>query len=121
MQNASAMPVRFARLVTDRKQRVASMSSARFSCRLRRSTAISTSIEGAVGIIDGVQSVEVGIADATVRVTYDDTRVELVDQEGHRGAGLRRIRLTEALPLPCGGSSWKATFEAVSPPRGVNP
>ena len=36
-----------------------------------------TSIEGAVGIIDGVQSVEVGIADATVRVAYDDARVEL--------------------------------------------
>ena len=36
-----------------------------------------TSIEGAVGIIDGVQSVEVGIADATVRVAYDDSRVEL--------------------------------------------
>ena len=36
-----------------------------------------TSIEDAVGIIDGVQSVEVAIADATVRVAYDDDRVEL--------------------------------------------
>ncbi len=36
-----------------------------------------TSIEGAVGIIDGVQTVEVAIADATVKVAYDDSRVEL--------------------------------------------
>ena len=36
-----------------------------------------TSIEGAVAIIDGVQSVEVAIADATVKVAYDDARVEL--------------------------------------------
>jgi copper chaperone len=35
------------------------------------------SIEGAVGMLDGVQSVEVAIADATVRVAYDDARVEL--------------------------------------------
>jgi copper chaperone len=36
-----------------------------------------TSIEGAVGIIEGVQAVEVAIADATVKVAYDDSRVEL--------------------------------------------
>jgi copper chaperone len=36
-----------------------------------------TSIEGAVGNIDGVQSVEVAIADATVKVAFDDARVEL--------------------------------------------
>jgi copper chaperone len=35
------------------------------------------SIEGAVGALDGVESVDVGIADATVRVAYDDSRVEL--------------------------------------------
>jgi len=35
------------------------------------------SIEGAVGALDGVESVDVGIADATVRVAYDDTRVDL--------------------------------------------
>ena len=36
-----------------------------------------TSIEDAVGIIEGVQAVEVAIADATVKVAYDDSRVEL--------------------------------------------
>ena len=36
-----------------------------------------SSIEGAVAALDGVQSVEVAIADATVRVDYDDARVEL--------------------------------------------
>ena len=35
------------------------------------------SIEGAVRALDGVESVDVGIADATVRVAYDDSRVEL--------------------------------------------
>jgi len=35
------------------------------------------SIEGAVGALDGVESVDVGIADATVRVAYDDSRLEL--------------------------------------------
>ncbi|MGH8870998.1 MAG: cation transporter [Acidimicrobiia bacterium] len=35
------------------------------------------SIEGAVGALDGVDSVKVAIADATVRVSYDDARVEL--------------------------------------------
>lgn len=35
------------------------------------------SIEGAVGALDGVESVDVGIADATVRVAYDDSRVDL--------------------------------------------
>ena len=35
------------------------------------------SIEDAVGTLDGVQSVEVAIADATVRVAYDDALVEL--------------------------------------------
>jgi copper chaperone len=35
------------------------------------------SIEDAVGAIDGVRSVEVAIADATVRVSYDDARVDL--------------------------------------------
>ena len=35
------------------------------------------SIEDAVGTLDGVHSVEVAIADATVRVAYDDARVEL--------------------------------------------
>jgi len=36
-----------------------------------------SSIEGAVSALDGVQSVEVAIADATVRVDYDDARVEV--------------------------------------------
>jgi copper chaperone len=36
-----------------------------------------TSIEGAVGALDGVESVEVAIADATVRVSFDDDRVEV--------------------------------------------
>jgi copper chaperone len=36
-----------------------------------------TSIEDAVRIIDGVQSVEVAISDATVKVAYDDARVDL--------------------------------------------
>jgi copper chaperone len=35
------------------------------------------SIEGAVGALEGVESVDVAIADATVRVSYDDTRIEL--------------------------------------------
>ncbi len=35
------------------------------------------SIEGAVGALDGVESVEVAIADATVQVSYDDQRLEL--------------------------------------------
>jgi len=35
------------------------------------------SIEGAVAALEGVESVDVGIADATVRVAYDDTRVDL--------------------------------------------
>jgi copper chaperone len=35
------------------------------------------SIEGAVGALEGVESVDVAIADATVRVWYDDTRIEL--------------------------------------------
>jgi copper chaperone len=35
------------------------------------------SIEGAVTALEGVESVDVGIADATVRVAYDDTRVDL--------------------------------------------
>lgn len=36
-----------------------------------------TSIEGAVSALDGVESVEVAIADATVRVAFDEVRVEL--------------------------------------------
>jgi copper chaperone len=36
-----------------------------------------TSIEGAVGALDGVESVEVAIADATVRFSFDDDRVEV--------------------------------------------
>jgi len=36
-----------------------------------------TSIEGAVGSLEGVDSVEVAIADATVRVDFDQSRVEL--------------------------------------------
>lgn len=35
------------------------------------------SIEDAVGALDGVETVDVAIADATVRVTFDDERVEL--------------------------------------------
>ena len=35
------------------------------------------SIEGAVGALDGVESVDVTISDATVRVTFDDSRLEL--------------------------------------------
>jgi copper chaperone len=35
------------------------------------------SIEGAVAALDGVESVEVAIADATVRVSFDDTRLQL--------------------------------------------
>ncbi len=35
------------------------------------------SIEGAVGALDGVDTVEVAIADATVQVSYDDQRLEL--------------------------------------------
>ncbi|MEX1125886.1 MAG: cation transporter [Acidimicrobiia bacterium] len=35
------------------------------------------SIEGAVGALNGVSSVEVAIADATVDVTYDDNTTDL--------------------------------------------
>jgi copper chaperone len=35
------------------------------------------SIEGAVGALDGVESVDVAIADATVQVSYNDSRIEL--------------------------------------------
>ncbi len=35
------------------------------------------SIEGAVGALDGVETVDVAIADATVRVSYDDERLDL--------------------------------------------
>jgi copper chaperone len=35
------------------------------------------SIEGAVGSLDGVSSVEVAIADATVDVTFDETATDL--------------------------------------------
>jgi copper chaperone len=35
------------------------------------------SIEGAVRALDGVESVDVAIPDATVRVTFDDDRVDL--------------------------------------------
>lgn len=35
------------------------------------------SIEGAVGALPGVSSVEVAIADATVEVTYDDSATDL--------------------------------------------
>ncbi len=35
------------------------------------------SIEGAVGALDGVDSVEVAIADATVQVSFDESRLEL--------------------------------------------
>jgi len=35
------------------------------------------SIEGAVRALDGVSSVEVAIPEATVDVTYDDTRTDL--------------------------------------------
>jgi copper chaperone len=35
------------------------------------------SIEGAVGSLDGVESVDVAIADATVRVDFDESRLEL--------------------------------------------
>jgi copper chaperone len=35
------------------------------------------SIEGAVGALDGVTSVEVAIADATVEVSYDEARLEV--------------------------------------------
>jgi len=35
------------------------------------------SIEGAVGGLDGVAKVDVAIADATVRVSFDDSRLEL--------------------------------------------
>jgi copper chaperone len=34
-------------------------------------------IEGAVGVLDGVDSVHVAIADATVRVSYDESLLEL--------------------------------------------
>lgn len=36
------------------------------------------SIEGAVGALVGVKSVEVAIADATVQVSYDESRLELI-------------------------------------------
>lgn len=36
------------------------------------------SIEGAVGALEGVSSVEVAIADATVDITYDDSATDLV-------------------------------------------
>jgi len=36
-----------------------------------------TSIEGAVRALDGVESVDVAIADATVQVSYNDSRIEL--------------------------------------------
>lgn len=35
------------------------------------------SIEGAVGALEGVDTVDVAISDATVRVSFDDTRLEL--------------------------------------------
>lgn len=35
------------------------------------------SIEGAVGALEGVRSVEVGIADATVQVSFDESKLEL--------------------------------------------
>jgi copper chaperone len=35
------------------------------------------SIEGAVGALEGVSSVEVAIADATVDVTFDDNTTDL--------------------------------------------
>jgi copper chaperone len=35
------------------------------------------SIEGAVAALDGVESVDVAIADATVQVSYNDSRIEL--------------------------------------------
>jgi copper chaperone len=36
-----------------------------------------TSIEDAVSALDGVDSVEVAIADATVMVAFDDSKIEL--------------------------------------------
>lgn len=36
-----------------------------------------TSIEGAVGALEGIDAVEVVIPDATVTVSYDDTRLGL--------------------------------------------
>lgn len=36
-----------------------------------------TSIEGAVSVIDGVDFVEVVVPEASVRVSYDDSRVDL--------------------------------------------
>jgi copper chaperone len=35
------------------------------------------SIEGAVGALDGVESVEVAIPDATVSVIFDEARIDL--------------------------------------------
>ena len=35
------------------------------------------SIENAVGSLDGVDAVDVAIADATVRVDFDESRIEL--------------------------------------------
>ncbi len=36
-----------------------------------------TSLEGAVGSLGGVATVEVAIADATITVDYDDSQVEI--------------------------------------------
>ena len=36
-----------------------------------------TSLEGAVGSLDGVSKVEVTITDATIDVDYDDSRLDL--------------------------------------------
>lgn len=36
-----------------------------------------TSIEGAVGALDGVDTVEVTVSDATVTVSYDEARLDL--------------------------------------------
>ncbi|MCB1246491.1 MAG: heavy-metal-associated domain-containing protein [Acidimicrobiia bacterium] len=47
------------------------------------------SIEGAVGPLDGVDSAEVSIADRTVRVAFDPTRIDLdtikaaIDDQGY--------------------------------------
>ncbi len=35
------------------------------------------SIEDAVGALDGVDTVDVAVSDATVRVSFDDSRLEL--------------------------------------------
>jgi copper chaperone len=36
-----------------------------------------TGLEGAVGALDGVSTVEVVVSDATISVTYDDSELEL--------------------------------------------